>query len=35
LKSRLVHLDSSAIVKRYVEEAGSEEVCELYDSALA
>jgi predicted nucleic acid-binding protein len=35
LKPRLVYLDSSAIVKRYVEEAGSEKVCELYDSTLA
>jgi len=35
LKPRWVYLDSSAIVKRYVEEAGSEIVCELYDSALA
>lgn len=35
MKPRLVYLDSSAIVKRYVEEAGSERVCELYDSALA
>jgi predicted nucleic acid-binding protein len=35
LKPRLVYLDSSAIVKRYVEEAGSEEVCKLYDLALA
>jgi len=35
LKPRLVYLDSSAIVKRYVEEAGSEKVCELYDLTLA
>ena len=35
MKPRLVYLDSSAIVKQYVEEAGSEKVCELYDSTLA
>lgn len=33
MKERLVYLDSSAIVKRYVEETGSDHVRSLYKSA--
>ena len=35
MKKQLVYLDSSTIVKRYVEEAGSEVARDVYNSALA
>jgi len=35
MKNPIVYLDSSTIVKRYVEEAGSEVALDVYNSALA
>jgi predicted nucleic acid-binding protein len=35
LKKQLVYLDSSTIVKRYIEEAGSEVARDVYNLALA
>ncbi|WP_288005085.1 type II toxin-antitoxin system VapC family toxin [Thermofilum sp.] len=35
MKNPIVYLDSSTIVKRYIEEAGSEVARDVYNSALA